>query len=144
MRAAITGVLAFLAALGALQVVYPWSTYYGNFNFGWWPTAVSYVIVAALPAFVGALTMLALLRARSLSTTVRAVGSGVITFIVAVVLALLFGPGGVSIPGTRVRGIFFSEWRFLNFVFLVAGPVSALVALLFGWAARRRPNLRVR
>jgi hypothetical protein len=59
-------------------------------------------------------------------------------------LDVLLGPMGVEIYHTRVRGIFFDEWNFINFFVYVALPMSALVAGL-AWLAvrrsRRRPSL---
>ena len=143
MRASLTGVLAFLACFAALQVVYPWATYYENFEFGWWQTMVSYLLVSALIG-VGAAWATGLILGRSnQSAALRGIESGALTFGLAVLLAVLFGPAGLNIPGTRVRGIFFSEFNFLNFLFLVAAPLSLFISLFNGWQASRARSVRV-
>ena len=48
-------IFSFFAALVALQVVYPWRIYYGEFLFSWATTLASYVILAAVMAGLGAL-----------------------------------------------------------------------------------------
>jgi len=138
MRTAVSGFLVYVVAFAVLQAAYPWSTYYGNFEFGWWPTLSSYLVVAGLMAGTAALTTGLLLKTPSSSVILRAAGCGVITFAFAVMVSFIFGPGGFNIPGTRVRGIFFSEWQFLSFLFLVAAPVSLVAGILCGWAARRQ------
>ena len=49
-------------------------------------------------------------------------------------LAMVFTFGGpglfLNIPGTRVNGIFFAEWQFMNFLVYVGGPTSALATVL--------------
>jgi hypothetical protein len=41
--------------------------------------------------------------------------SGII-FVLLCCISVFFGPFGVDIPGTRIRGIFFAEFKFLNFI----------------------------
>jgi len=139
MRSILTGTLTFAASLGALFVEYPWSTYYENAEVGWWRTVDSYLLVAALLGIIGGTTsgMLSLSAVRT--AAVRAALCGFTVLALAVVCAFLFGPGGVNVPGTRVRGIFFSEWQFLNFLGYVATPVSAIAAILCGWATSPKP-----
>jgi hypothetical protein len=143
MRALIVGPLTFLACFGALQAAYPWSTYYGNFEFGWWPTMGSYLLVAALFGVTAAAIAGTLSRTSIQSAALRGTACGLAVFALAVLAAFLFGPGGLNVPGTRIRGIFFSEWRFLNFLAYVAAPVSLLAAVTCGWGAwRQRQALR--
>ena len=46
MKVAATLLTIFVASIGALSIVYPWSIYYGNFEFGRGQTLWSYVFVA--------------------------------------------------------------------------------------------------
>jgi len=48
MRTVIMGLSITAISFCALQLVYPWATYYGNFEFGWWSTMFSYFIVAVV------------------------------------------------------------------------------------------------
>ena len=51
-------------------------------------------------------------------------------FVSLSLIAFLLGPAGFDVPGTRLNGIFFSEWKFLNFIFMVAAPASIAAAAL--------------
>jgi hypothetical protein len=51
-------------------------------------------------------------------------------FAAYVLLALLFGPFGFEIPGTRIRGIFFAEWKFVTFIFVDAIPLLGVYYFL--------------
>lgn len=128
-RAMLIGIILFVACLSLLFIAYPWATYYGNFHFDWRPTLISYLIVAALIGIGSGVTDI-LLRNSILSAPVRCVICAGIVFSFVVLVALLFGPMGVEIPGTRVRGIFFSEWRFINFIGYLGIPLSVIVLLL--------------
>lgn len=75
-----------------------------------------------------------LLRNSAHSGIVLGVICGVIVLALGVLLALLFGPGGFHVPGTVVR-IFFSEWKFVNFIGYAALPISMIVFLL-EWLVR--------
>jgi hypothetical protein len=39
-------------------------------------------------------------------------------------------PIGFEVPGTRLNGIFFSEWKFTNLFFYVGFPVAVLTAAI--------------
>jgi hypothetical protein len=136
MRMALISVIAFFCSICVLQIEYPWATYYGHFKFGWWPTMISYFLVAALLGSTAGIAAHVFLKRPSKSVLIGAVYCALSVLGIAVLLALFFGPAGVDIPGTQVRGIFFAEFQFLNFVSYVAVPVSAIVALLFVFAAQ--------
>lgn len=138
MRSIIVGLLAFLASFAALHITYPWATYYGNFEFGWWRTMTAYVITAAFLGVVAGVSSVRLQRASTRSIALRAFSCGVINFVSALLLALLLGPVGMTLPGTRVRGIFFAEWSFLNFLGFVALPIAIFVGFLCSWNLRRQ------
>jgi|GEM_PF-2671688 len=46
------------------------------------------------------------------------------------VLAMAFGGIGLGLdlPGTRINGIFFSEWKFATFLIYVGAPLCATAA----------------
>jgi hypothetical protein len=116
-------------------VAYPWATYYENFEFGWWPTMASYLLVSCgLGAIAGIIA--GLIVKRSFSAGWRGVVGGAAVFAIASLLARVFGPLGFNIPGTRVRGIFFSEWRFLGFIGKAAFSTGVFAALLYAGLLR--------
>jgi len=45
-------------------------------------------------------------------------------------MAIVFGPIGADIPGLRVRGIFFAEWKFMNFILVDAVPMTIVAVFL--------------
>ena len=140
-RAMLIAITLFAACLGLLFIAYPWATYYENFHFDWRPTLISYLIVATLIGIGSGVTDI-LLRNSILSVAVRSVICAGIVFSFVVLVALIFVPMGVEIPGTRIRGIFFSEWQFVNFIRYVGIPLSVIV-LLFELGAvllERRQN----
>jgi len=128
LHSSLIGLVIFIVCLGLLFIAYPWATYHGNFHFGWRPTLISYLIVAALMGIGAGLTDV-LLKKLTLSTAVRGVICGAIILSFAALVAVLFGPMGLDIPGTRVRGIFFSEWQFINFLGYIGIPTSVIVLL---------------
>ena len=111
MRALIIGFFTATVSLCALQLRYPWATYYGNFHFGWWRTMSSYLIVAGLlGATASAVAAVCLSRVRSPGLV--AVACGFCTLAFVFLFGFLFGPVGIDIPGARVRGIFFPSGNF--------------------------------
>lgn len=133
MRALINGLVAFLAAVAALGIGYPWSTYYENFDFGWWTTLSAYLLVAGVLGIAAGVSSLFLAELSRFPRAVRAVGCGLVIFTASVLLAFAFGPMGMTVPGTRIRGIFFAEWRFISFLIYVGAPVAIITALFCGW-----------
>lgn len=133
----VTSVAVFTVSLLALILEYPCSTY-AAFDFPQWMTFISYVVVAALTTAPAATTAAVFLWAPAASATFRSVACGVASFGLMALLGLLLGPAGLDIPGTRVRGMFFAEWKFLNFIFLVAAPSALVAAVVCAWSANRR------
>jgi hypothetical protein len=117
-RALLASGLALLACFVLSFVVYPWSTYYGQFSYSRGETLSSYVFLSAV---VGMITLIAAIVARD-----KPVPSGILSLALLCGLALLMGPCGADLPGLRVRGIFFSEWKFAVFIFELALPVTVL------------------
>ena len=134
--------LTFLAAFAALQMVYPWQAYYGEFKFGWATTLVSYLVLAGIMAGLGGLV-----SPRVVGKLVNAPGQGwkrsllvaLACFLLLVGLALLFsGPGlSLNVPETRIQGIFFAEWKFVNFILQIGLPFSIFVAMVDRWKRKR-------
>ncbi len=135
-----TGAAVFVVSLLALELEYPWSTYVA-FGFSRGRTLVSYLIVAALVAIATAATSALFLWVPAASARFRSVVCGIVAFGLMSLLGVLFDPVGLEIPGTRVNGIFFSEWKFLNFVFFVAAPAAVATTVICAWVARRRSHL---
>ena len=120
-----------------LQLQYPWSIY-AAYNFSKIFTLTSYLIVAAMIAVIAAVTSHFFLRLPKASAVFRAILCGITVFGLMFLWAILFGPVGLNMPGTRVRGIFFSEFEFLGFIYFVAVPASTITAALCGWFACKR------
>ena len=133
MRALINGFVAFLAAVAALGIVYPWSTYYENFEFAWWTTLSAYLLVAGVLGIAAGVSSQFLAGLSRFPPAIRGLGCGLVIFAVSVLLAFAFGPMGMTVPGTRLRGIFFAEWRFISFLVYVGAPVAIIAALFCGW-----------
>jgi len=123
--------LVFAAAVGVLFVVYPWSIYYGCFDFSWWTTVSSYFVVALGMGALAVLSGRFCLRL-GLSPVRAGILRAATMLTVEGAAAVVFGPMGLDVPGTRVRGIFFAEWKFVTFFFYAAAPVSMLAGLLCG------------
>jgi len=88
-------------------------------------TLASYLIVASITGVIVGLVSASMQGTKMrFSLRVAATGSG--SFGLLTLMAILLGPAGVTIPETRVRGIFFAEWKFLTFIFYIGLPVSFL------------------
>jgi hypothetical protein len=135
----LSGVTAFAVAMLLLQVEYPWSSY-AVYNFSKGTTFVSYMLAALIVAAIAAIATALCLRAfkRSLLVSVLMCCAGI--FVSLSLIAFLLGPVGFDVPGTRLNGIFFSEWKFLNFIFMVAAPASIVGTALCGWLARKNSD----
>jgi hypothetical protein len=61
---------------------------------------------------------------------VSAILAGTLSLVCLCFIAIILGPFGADIPGLRVRGIFFAEWEFMNFIFYDAVPMTAVAVFL--------------
>lgn len=122
--------LCFITALAGLFWQYPWPVEYGMFNFGVLETLWAYILTAAAMTLIASAVRILVVRFVPESRRLAAValGSGV-TFLGLAILALVFGPVGANVPGTRVRGIFFAEWSFVPFI-LLSFPFAIVAMLL--------------
>lgn len=135
----LSGVVAFAVALLLLQIEYPWSTY-AAFNFSKGITLASYLLAAVIVAATAAIATVFCLRAFKRSLLLSAVMCCAVMFVSLSMIAFLLGPAGFDVSGTRLNGIFFSEWKFLDFIFMVAAPASIAAAALCGWFAHKQSN----
>jgi len=120
MRFVTTSILVFLACFITLHIIYPWSDSYGNYVAGLWETLISYLFVSAVIGIAAA--FLCILKPRkNQSIYLHGIVMGLLFIVFSVVLAIMFGPVGINVPGTRVRGIFFAEFQFIDFIICVAG-----------------------
>jgi len=67
-----------------------------------------------------------LLRSK-LARIMNAILGAILTQCIITVLSFVFGPYGLNIPGTQLRGMFFAEWNFLIFIFQI-GPLSSILS----------------
>jgi hypothetical protein len=134
------GLLSSAVCLGLLFLAYPWSIYYGNFNYGWGTTAGSYLLLAFLVGLIGAILVGALSFFKKMPSAGQCILAGVLSFVALSAGSILLGPGGLDLVRTRVSGIFFSEWKFVTFDLEVALPISILNAGIVWWSVRRNQN----
>ena len=139
----LSGVVEFAASLALLQVEYPWSIY-AAYSFGKGITLISYGLAALLVAVVAAMATFFCLRAFRGNLLLSFIMFCAGMFVSLSLIAFLLGPAGIDVPGTRLNGIFFSETKFINFIFMVAAPVSVIGAALCGWFARKRAKSQVK
>ena len=137
-RAVLVGSTSSIFCFGLLFLTYPWSTYYANFSYGARITIVSYLLLALIVGVVVGVVVGLSSFSSSGPRPSRFALTGILSFASLVAMSLLLGPGGVDIFGIRIRGIFFSEWKFVIFDVFVALPVSLLDASLIWWIASRK------
>jgi hypothetical protein len=135
----LSGVVAFAVAQLLLQIEYPWNSY-AAFNFSKGITLASYLLAGVIVAAIAAITTGLCLRTLKGSLLLNAVMCCAAMFVSLLLIAFLLGPAGFDVPGTRLKGIFFSEWKFLNFIFMVAAPASIAAAALCSWFAHKQSN----
>jgi hypothetical protein len=138
----LSGVVSFAIALLLLQIEYPWGTY-AAFHFSRRTTLASYLLAAFLVASMAAITTALCLRALKRSLLLSTVMCFVAMFVSLSLIAFLLGPAGFDVPGTRLNGIFFSEWKFLNFIFMVAAPASIVAAALCAWLTHKQSDVKL-
>jgi hypothetical protein len=63
-------------------------------------------------------------------------------FVLFCVVSGVFGPLGLDVPGTRIRGVFFSEWKFINFILYDAIFLSFVAGILRRYAEHPRGKPR--
>jgi hypothetical protein len=140
-RVLLTGSLCFLLAVCLEFWVYPWAIYFGNFTFGFGITLASYLIVALVVGLVASAVTFSLSLYRTMPAIGQALMTGVAMLATLCVLALIFGPFGLDIPGTRARGIFFSEWKFATFTSEVSAPAAILAGFVVWLTVRREQRI---
>jgi hypothetical protein len=140
-RVVLTGSLCLLLAVGLEFWAYPWAIYFGNFTYGFGVTVGSYLIVALIVGIIASAATFALSLYRSMPAIGQAVMTGTSMLTTLGVFAFVLGPLGLDIPGTRARGIFFSEWKFMTFTSEVSVP-AAILAGFVAWVMVRR-ELRI-
>jgi hypothetical protein len=125
----------FIVSVGLLMLTFSITGYLSNTTLSKTSTVLSYFILALLLTIAA---YLATWISRLLFPKLREGGwadvtatAGVI-FLLLCLLSAIFGPFGVDIPGTRIRGIFFAEFKFLNFI-----VYDGILLALFGGIVRR-------
>ena len=115
-------------ALVLLFWQFPWSVYYQNFNFGFGVTLWSYVTTSLLVGLlsVSVPVMVGVAFHRKAWGFRQPVLCFIIASLVFGVLCVVFGPYGFDVLSLRIRGIFFSEWKFVSFFFAVGLPLALL------------------
>jgi hypothetical protein len=140
-RVFLTGSLCFLLAVGLEFWAYPWAIEFGNFTFGFGITLASYLIVAFIVGLIAAAATFSLSLYRTMPAIGQALMTGTAMLTALCVFALILGPFGVDIPGTRARGIFFSEWQFMTFTSEVSAPTAILAGFVVWLNVRREHRI---
>jgi uncharacterized membrane protein len=128
--------LYFAISVALLMLTFRIDEYLRNSTLSKTSTIISYFILAFLLSVIAA--YLAPWVAHLLFPKLReggwteAIMIGGIIFLLLCMIGALFGPLGINFPGTRIRGIFFSEWKFINFILY-----NAIVLALLGGVLRR-------
>jgi hypothetical protein len=138
-RGMLIGSFSMLVCSCLLFAAYPWSIYYGNFDFGWKITLGSYIVLAVLVGLIEAILTCALSLYKQMPPIGQCILTGMLSSAFLFAGSILLGPGGVNLFDMRIRGIFFAEWDFAKFDFEVALPLSAMNAGLV-WCAVRWGN----
>jgi len=128
--------ISAIICLALLLSVYPWFTYYGNFYFGFGITILSYLLVAFCVGLLSA-AVIAVLAYTKLPRWGYGMLTGALSFVLIFIGSLAIGPGGLDLPHTTIRGIFFSEWKFATFILKVGLPISFLNGAYAWWSARK-------
>jgi hypothetical protein len=132
--------LYFTISIALLTLTFRIDEYLRNSTLSQTSTIVSYVIVALLvsviAAYVAPWTARLLFPSLPTGGWAHATTTAGISFLIFCLVSALFGPLGVDVPGTRVRGIFFSEWKFTNFI-LYDGVPLAILSGVFRWVLLR-------
>lgn len=136
MRVAVT-LIYFVLACGLLMVTFRIDDELENFRTSRSAIIASYVSVAAIMTIVS--LWVAPLAGGLLSrepSGIRTLAVGLFSLVCLSIVAIVFGPLGVDIPGGGLRGIFFAEWEFVKFLVYDALPMSIIGALLHWWSRR--------
>jgi hypothetical protein len=126
----------FVVSLVLLMLTFRIDEYLRNSMLSKTSTIVSYLILALLLTIVAAYlapwAAHLLFPKLSKGSWAGVIAIAGITFALFCVISALFGPVGLDLPGTRIRGVFFSEWKFTNFIFY-----DAVLLALFSGVLRR-------
>jgi len=107
-------------------------------HFGTGVTLASFLLISLVLAGIVAAATAIMLRAPNVGFLAGALFCGLAVFVVSALWAIAMGPGGLDVPGLRLNAIFFCEFEFLRFTFMVAAPVSCIAAAICWWLARTR------
>ena len=89
---------------------------------------LSYVFLSIITGIIGAILVPLVIHRMLPRTRIRNVlNVGIMTFAVLMIMAIIEGPFQV-VDIARVQGIFFSEFKFGNYIFQVAFPFSLFAA----------------
>ena len=128
-------VLYFMAAVMLLMLTFRVDEYLQNSTLSKLSTIASYIVLAGLLTLIASflapgLTHLLFPRLKGRGGPMDIAATAGITFLLFCLISVLFGPLGFDLPGTRIRGIFFSEWNFMNFVLYNAILLAILGGIL--------------
>ncbi len=139
LRTLLVGTVTLAAAAIALLLAYPWSVYV-NFGFPRRVTLLSYLLISFAASVLAMTSFLIFCHgtpSNRIIKAVRSIGAGATVLGIGLIFCALFGPVGFDLPGTRVRGIFFAEWKFASFFFFIVVPVSVIVTMMSAICSRK-------
>lgn len=124
----------FIVSVSLLMITFRIDEYLSNSTLSRTSTIISYIILGFLLSGIAAylapwITHLLFPKLREWAEAIATSG---IIFVLLCCISVLFGPFGVDIPGTRIRGIFFSEFKFVSFI-----VYDGILLALLGGTLRR-------
>lgn len=125
----------FLVSLALLMLTFRLDEYLQNTMLSKTSTVLSYSVLAFLLTIIAAYLApwsAHLFSKLSKGSWIDVLTTAGISFALFCLLSLFFGPLGLNLPGTRIRGVFFSEWKFTNFI-----VYDAVVLAFFAGILRR-------
>jgi len=122
-RAFVRSAILLVTPAILIALAYPVTTYFRYFDFPFLVTLFSYVIVYLLVLAVCAGVAPSVAAKFSKTPVTRAVLQVVTGVLCFAILSFICGPIGLDLPHIRL-GIFFSEWKFVNFFCYVGLPAT--------------------
>jgi len=124
----------FAVSLALLMLTFRIDQYLRNSTLSKTITVASYIILAFLLSLIAvylvpSVTCLILPKLLEGGWADAIMTAGII-FVLFCAISVLFGPVGVDLPGTRIRGIFFAEWKFVVFILKNGAPLALLGGIL--------------
>lgn len=138
----------YLVCVAALMTTFPIDEYLRNFRFTAASTIVSYLLLglalSIVAVYIAPWIVSHLFPRLRRSPWADTFLTAVTTFFIFCAFSIFFGPFGLNLLGTRIRGIFFAEWKFVTFIFYDGVLLSILAAGLRRYKSTVKPEKKGR